>query len=105
MPPTITPAPNEPPNPWMYVRLMRPGEERVMFSIDAHLRQALATCDRCTGIYQQTGLIPVSCHICGATRDELWLACIEDQARKQPHIPGRSQTARAAPYLPYRRIE
>lgn len=77
-------APEQPPNPWMFTRLMRTGEDEHMLAIDAQVRLALAHCPRCSGIYEQTGLIPVSCHICGAERDQMWLACIEDAARRQP---------------------
>lgn len=76
----------QPPCPWMYVRLMRPGEHDHMLAIDGHLRKALSACDRCITIYVMTGLVPVSCHVCGAQRDETWLASLEDAARKQPQV-------------------
>jgi len=87
----------------MFVRLMRPGENELMLSLDAHIQRALAACQRCAGIYQQTGLVPVSCHVCGAERDALWLACIEEQARKQPILP-KARPAIATAHMPIRQI-
>jgi hypothetical protein len=87
MAPITAPSLSTPPNPWMLVRLQRPGEDALMLSLDHHIQHALSSCDRCSNIYMQTGLIPLSCHVCGAERDEMWLACIEDAARKNPQAP------------------
>ena len=65
------------PAPWMITRLQRPGEEALMQRLDLEIRMALRTCSRCSHIYEQTGLIPVLCDVCGAERDPLWMTTLE----------------------------
>ncbi len=97
------PTPSDPPYPWMFVRLIRPGEHDHLLAIDACLRKELSSCERCAGIFQQTGLVPVSCHVCGAVRDGMWLACIEQRAREDPH-PALARPAIATSRLILREI-
>ena len=71
-----TSQPHFPP-PWMLTRLQRPSEEGRMQRLDIQIRIALRQCVRCSSVYEQTGLIPVLCDVCGAERDVMWITTLE----------------------------
>ena len=48
-----------------------------MQRLDHEIRMALRKCKRCSSIYEQTGLVPVLCDVCGAERDPLWITTLE----------------------------
>ncbi len=79
------------PHPWFFTRLKRDGEsDEFLSAIDAHLRNELSECPRCSGIYQQTGLVAAECDVCGVIRGWEWLQQIERLAAEAPILPARS---------------
>jgi hypothetical protein len=64
----------------MLTRLKRPGEDELMAELDQLVRQALSICQRCSGIYEQTGLVPVECDVCGQYRGMTWTGMVEHLA-------------------------
>lgn len=69
------------PSPWFLTRAWRP-EDDVDFRVrlEDFIREAIGNCPRCTGIFEATGLVPMSCDECHSERDRLWLAFIEELA-------------------------
>lgn len=68
-------------SPWMLARLQLSGEKDLMARMDAIIREEIYECRRCYGIYEQTGLVPCKCSICGAERSTEWMERIESQSR------------------------